>query len=151
MITTEWYFSDENLTDAHAIRRAVFIEEQGVDERAEMDGTDASCVHLVAYDDSGAPAATGRIMITGDAFIIERVAVMPEYRGQHYGVLIMQTLVHACYIMGGERQEVHARKHLRGFYERLGFSACGEEYIEAGIPHINMSHTGDSELMCKAH
>ncbi len=151
MITTEWFLGEGNLTDAHSIRRAVFIEEQGIEEAVEMDGTDPSCVHLVAYDDDGTPAATGRIMVTNDAFIIGRVAVLPEYRRKQYGTLIMQTLMHACYTMGGERQEVHAQTAVRGFYESLGFTAYGEEYLEAGIPHINMRHEGDSEPLCKKH
>jgi predicted GNAT family N-acyltransferase len=148
LITTEWFFGEENLADVHAIRRKVFIEEQGISEADEMDGSDASCAHLVAYDDQGYPAATGRIVITRDAFTVGRVAVLPEYRGQDYGTLVMQTLVHACYTMGGLRQEVHAQLAVRGFYEKLGFTAYGEVYEEAGIPHINMYHEGDSEMLC---
>jgi ElaA protein len=148
LITTEWYFGEDNLTDAHAIRRRVFIEEQGISEKGEMDGTDSSCVHLVAYDDDGRAAATGRIVVTREAFTIGRVAVLAEYRKSGYGTLIMQTLIHACYTMGGVRQQIHAQTSARGFYEKLGFVAYGEEYAEEGIPHISMYHDGDSEMLC---
>jgi predicted GNAT family N-acyltransferase len=148
LITTEWFFGDENLTDAHMIRRRVFIDEQGISEAGEMDGTDASCVHLVAYDDNGSAAATGRIVVTRDAFTIGRVAVLPEYRGRDYGTFVMQTLIHACYGMGGLRQQIHAQLSARGFYEKLGFTAYGEVYAEEGIPHISMYHDGDSEALC---
>jgi len=33
-----------------------------------------------------------------------------------------------------------AQRQAEGFYKRYGFQAFGEEYMEAGIPHINMEH-----------
>lgn len=148
MITTAWFFGNEDLSDAHAIRRKVFIEEQGIDESLEIDGTDTACMHLVAYEE-GTPAATGRILITRDDFIIGRVAVLPAYRHRHFGTLVMQVLINACFTMGGERQVVHAQLTAKPFYERLGFAAYGEEYMEAGLPHIAMAHTGDCEKLCQ--
>ena len=148
MITTAWFFGEKNLTDVHFIRRAVFIEEQGISEADEMDGTDHMCAHLVAYDENGAPAATGRILVTRDEFIIGRVAVMPTYRKQQYGTLIMQTLIRACNAMGGTKQLIHSQLSAKGFYEKLGFYAVGDVYEEAGIPHVTMVHEGDAEIFC---
>lgn len=148
MITTTWFFGDQDLTDAHYIRRKVFIEEQNINEAVEMDGTDNACMHLVAYDE-GVPAATGRIMITTDEFLIGRVAVLPAFRKRNYGVLVMQVLIHACFQMGAEKQTVHAQISAQPFYEKLGFYPVGEVYEEAGIPHICMEHQGDSEVLCK--
>lgn len=148
MITTSWFFGGDGLDDAHMIRRKVFIGEQGISEADEMDGTDGACAHLVAYDDGGAPAATGRVMVTRDEYIIGRVAVLPEYRNQGYGLLVMQTLIRACFVMGGEQQVVHAQLAARGFYEKLGFTVRGNIYEEAGIPHIAMVHHGDCETAC---
>jgi predicted GNAT family N-acyltransferase len=42
------------LADAHAVRRTVFIEEQGVSEAEEMDGRDEDTTHFVAYAPAGA-------------------------------------------------------------------------------------------------
>ena len=36
---------------------------------------------------------------------------------------------------------LHARKNVVGFYEKLGYSTYGDEYIEVTIPHINMKKT----------
>ena len=148
MITTSWFFGDEGLDDAHYIRRVVFIREQGISEADEMDGTDGSCVHLVAYDEEGNPVSTGRIMVTGDEFVIGRVATVKSRRGLGYGALVMRTLMRACFVMGGERQTVHAQVSARDFYTKLGFFALGEVYEEAGIPHITMAHEGDIETPC---
>ncbi|MCL2572094.1 MAG: GNAT family N-acetyltransferase [Defluviitaleaceae bacterium] len=114
----------------------------GIQESNVNDCTDYACAHLVAYEDDK-PVGTGRILIFGDDYIIGRVAVLKSHRGQHLGVGIMQTLIDACCQMGGERQILHAQTHARGFYEKLGFTAYGEEFEEAGIPHICMEHFGN--------
>jgi len=137
----KWFFGDKDLDDAYSIRRAVFINEQGISEAEEYDGTDAACAHLVAYE-KDIPVATGRIMITRDDFIIGRVATLASHRGQQLGKLIMESLMQASYAMGGQRQILHAQLYVREFYEKLGFTAYGEEFDEAGIPHIAMEHFG---------
>ncbi|MCL2664005.1 MAG: GNAT family N-acetyltransferase [Defluviitaleaceae bacterium] len=148
MITMEWFMGDENLADAHYIRRKVFVEEQQISESDEYDGTDGSCVHLVVYD-GGAPAGTGRIMITDKDFHIGRVAVLREHRGRGLGVLVMRVLIRAACGMGGERQVLHSQVSAKGFYEKLSFKAVGEIFYEAGIPHIEMEHFGDICVKCE--
>jgi len=150
MLSLQWFFGDkEPLTDAHTIRREVFINEQNVSEADELDGTDAACIHLVAYVGE-TPISTGRIMITNGDFIIGRVATIKSYRGRGVATGIMQALINACVTMGGERQILHAQTHARTFYEKLGFTAYGEEFDDAGIPHISMEHFGE-ERACKKH
>jgi len=148
MITMNWIWGENgDLTDIHAIRRTVFMEEQGVSEQEELDGTDGACVHLIVYD-SDIPVATGRIMITRDDFIIGRVATLKSHRGRGLATGLMQALIDACVVMGGERQILHAQTHARTFYEKLGFTAYGEEFEDAGIPHIAMEHFG-TERACR--
>jgi len=148
MLTMKWFFGDkEPLTDAHEIREEVFINEQYVSEEDEYDDTDGACVHLVAYDGKK-PVGTGRIMITREDFIIGRVATLRKYRGQGIGTILMQALINACVTMGGERQILNSQVHARAFYEKLGFTAYGEEFDDAGIPHIAMEHFG-AERNCE--
>jgi predicted GNAT family N-acyltransferase len=40
--------------------------------------------------------------------------------------------------LGLDRIELHAQTHALAFYQRLGYSPVGEEYVEAGIPHLSM-------------
>jgi len=148
MLTMQWFFGDkDDLADAHYIRRKVFMEEQGVSEAEEHDGTDGACIHLVAYD-SDLPVSTGRIMVTRDDFIIGRVATLASHRGRGIATGVMQALIDACVTMGGERQILHSQTSARPFYEKLGFTAYGEEFMDAGIPHIAMEHFG-TERKCK--
>jgi len=149
MLTLQWFFGDrEPLTDAYAIRRKVFIEEQNVPEPDELDDTDHACIHLVAYDND-IPVSTGRIMITSGDFIIGRVATLASHRGRGIATGIMQALIDACVTMGGERQILHAQLTALTFYEKLGFTAYGEIFMDAGIPHIAMEHFGTERKCAK--
>ena len=148
MLTLQWFFGDRDpLTDAHLIRNEVFINEQSVPVADEHDGTDGSCVHLVAYE-GDIPVSTGRIMINNDDFVIGRVATIKSHRGRGIATGVMQALIDACVTMGSHRQTLHAQTHARKFYEKLGFTAYGEEFMDAGIPHIAMEHFG-TERTCQ--
>ena len=144
MITAEWFTGDKNLFEVHAIRRAVFIEEQGVSEADELDGTDGGAIHLLIRD-GGAPVATGRITIAGNEFTLGRIAVLKERRGEKLGSFTVRMLIRRAFELGGAKQHVHSQTRARGFYEKLGFTAVTDEYTEAGIPHVGMVHTGDAE------
>jgi len=149
MIKTELILgvNESDLTDVRAIRHSVFCEEQQIPESIEIDGLDASSVHVLVYV-SDTPAATGRLLITTDEFTIGRVAVLPQFRGKRLGDLVVRLLIRTAFDMGGERQVAHAQLPVRGFYEKLGFVAQGEVYEEAGIPHITMVHEGDVYGKC---
>jgi len=147
MLRTKWTTGAADLGDAHMIRRVVFMEEQGVSEAEEMDGTDAGAIHLVVYD-GYEPVATGRILIEDDKYILGRVAVLKEHRGEHLGDFVMRLLVRRAFELGGERQEIHAQLQAKGFYEKLGFVAYGEEFMEADIPHTMMERFGDIAGPC---
>ena len=142
MIEARWYSGFEDLTDAHMIRRAVYIDEQGVDPEEEFDGTDEACMHLVLYDD-GAPVATGRVMWDNGKFLIGRVAVLKDRRGEKLGDFVVRLCIRKAFDSGGETQYIRAQIHARKFYEKLGFEAYGDEFLEANIPHICMKRHGD--------
>lgn len=124
-------------TEALAIRRAVFIEEQGVSEAEEVDGRDGDCLHWVAFDDRG-PVATLRVMPLGDAVKIQRVAVLPRGRGTGTGAALMRHVLGELKARGHARAILGSQTEALGFYERLGFTAHGPVYDDAGIPHRDM-------------
>src|SRR5688500_4546635 len=73
-----------------AIRRAVFIEEQGVPEALEWDGLDEQCQHALALGPGDVVIGTGRL--TPDAHI-GRMAVARAWRGKGVGSAILQSLL----------------------------------------------------------
>jgi len=149
MLTMQWFFGEEGLDDVYALRRRVFIDEQGISEVEEYEGDDGGCIHLVLYVND-VPVSTGRIKITRDDYVIGRVATLAEHRGKGYATGVMQALIKACCVMGGERQILHAQLTARKFYESLGFTAYGDEFEEAGIPHVCMEHIGPPKGCCHA-
>jgi predicted GNAT family N-acyltransferase len=121
------------------VRRAVFIEEQGIPEHDEWDDLDPVVTHVLAYVRTGSAkrdvVGTGRLEPTGK---IGRVAVLPQYRGTGAGVAIMQRLVQLASERGFREVYLNAQTYACGFYERLGFQAEGPEFDEVGIPHQRM-------------
>lgn len=127
-----------DLAACHAIRRIVFIEEQGVSEAEEVDGRDGEALHLLAVVD-GRPVGTARVLIEGSTGKIGRVAVLPEARGAGLGAALVRAAVAELRALSGvATATLGAQTHALGFYERLGFSATGPIYLDAGIEHRDM-------------
>src|SRR5580765_1948505 len=72
------------------VRRAVFIEEQGIPEADEWDDSDPLCWHVLAVATNRDVVGTGRLDPAGK---IGRVAVLPQYRGTGVGAAIVSRLV----------------------------------------------------------
>ena len=91
---------------AFAIRRRVFIEEQGVSEALEFDGLDEEARHLLASVD-GAPAGTLRIRLLegGRVAKIERVAVLAAQRRHRIGRALMEAALDLARAQGVARGE----------------------------------------------
>jgi predicted GNAT family N-acyltransferase len=131
-----------NQTDmaaVYAIRTAVFQVEQGVPTDLEFDGEDAGATHLMAQWDKQ-PVGTARLRRVGDRTVkLERVAVLSDYRGRGIGHQIVVTALNLVAAQSVNRVKIHAQLATRSFYENLGFIAEGDEFVEAGIWHIQMS------------
>ena len=115
-----------------AIRRAVFIEEQGVPEELEWDELDGHCRHILALAAEGVGIGTGRLLPDGH---IGRMAVLPEWRGNGVGSAILQALLQQARTEGYATVRLHAQMHALPFYARHGFTATGPEFLEANIAH----------------
>ena len=126
--------------DAGQIRTAVFVQEQRIPADLEWDEADATALHAVAYNRLGQPVATGRLLAATDGVCkIGRMAVHQVLRGCGFGEQVLRALAAEAQRRGDRAIELHAQRTARAFYERLGFAARGEPYVEAGIPHIDMT------------
>ncbi|MDB5839202.1 MAG: acetyltransferase family protein [Herminiimonas sp.] len=124
-------------TAARAVRDEVFIVEQAIPVELEWDDMDALCVHAVAYDAQGQAIGTGRLLPDGH---IGRMAVSRLARGAGIGAMILQALMEQARARGDQAVLLNAQTHAEDFYARHGFVREGEEFMEAGIPHIQMRH-----------
>lgn len=128
---------DDLKSAAQAVRYEVFVVEQKVPLALEWDEMDALCLHAVMLDQEDAAVATGRLLPDGH---IGRMAVRKALRGKGLGAMILQALMREAELRGDRAVLLNAQTHAAPFYARHGFVREGEEFIEAGIPHIRMRH-----------
>lgn len=124
---------------AGAIRREVFIEEQGIPADMEWDAADATCLHALARNRFGMPLATGRMLehVPGVAKI-GRMAVQRAMRGTQIGRQVLDALMGEARQQGYREVLLHAQVSAENFYLRAGFQRRGQPFEEAGIGHIEM-------------
>ena len=118
-----------------AIREIVFIREQSVPEKLECDGLDPSCAHVLAWNGHGEAIGTARMQKNGT---LGRMAVLKDWRGRGVGRALLHTLLDLARTQGLTRVTLSSQTHALGFYERAGFRAIGEPFMDAGIPHRKM-------------
>lgn len=116
------------------IRETVFIAEQAVPPELEWDAEDASAVHFLALEGDYA-IGTARLLPDGH---IGRVSVLKDWRGLKVGDLLMRAVIAAAEQRGLKQQMLSAQVHATPFYERLGFAIVSGEFLDAGIPHVDM-------------
>jgi predicted GNAT family N-acyltransferase len=127
-----------DIAACRALRRVVFIEEQGVSEADEIDDLDDVAIHLIARQE-GAAVGTARILLSEGYGKIGRVCVLAEARGRGIGALLIKSAVARLQsIEGIIEAKLGAQTHALGFYEALGFEAYGPIYDDAGIAHRDM-------------
>ncbi|MDP4990064.1 MAG: GNAT family N-acetyltransferase [Marivita lacus] len=125
-------------TDCYAIRYDVFVEEQQVPVELERDELDATAIHLLATD-NGTPVGAARIVLTRDTGKIGRVCVLRDRRHNGIGSTLMCETLEILHDMPGiTRAALGAQIDALGFYEKLGFTAYGDVFDDAGIEHRMM-------------
>lgn len=130
---------DSAITDAFAIRDAVFTKEQGYAAEIDIDDYDEIAFHVIVYQDDQA-IATARLIPLDNAGKIGRVAVLKSHRGQGIGLIMMQALMAKAKELSMTSIELSSQVHAIAFYEKLGFVTEGAVYLEDGEPHIHMVH-----------
>jgi len=145
----EWILKKYNeltLDEFHNIlqlRISVFVVEQDCPYQ-ELDGKDSIAYHLFAFAEENPSQiiAYTRIFKPGDYYekaAIGRVVVHPDFRKDGLGYeLIVKSISHIKKLFKTTKIKIGAQTYLKKFYNSLGFTKEGEDYIEDGIPHIYM-------------
>lgn len=125
-------------------REAVFVVEQNC-PYLDADGADTDALHLWADAPHVAVVAYARIFIAqGDQRYsrIGRVLTADTVRRSGLGRELMQRAINICQEQAPTQPiRLGAQVYLRAFYESFGFVAISEEYLEDGIPHIDMERS----------
>ena len=125
----------EALPLARPVREKVFVDEQKVPVELEWDEWDEQSDHALAFDPEGSPIGTARLLPDGR---IGRMAVLKEWRLKGVGGALLAAVLDRARSLRIERPMLHAQTHAAGFYRRFGFTERGGQFLEAGIPHVEM-------------
>jgi ElaA protein len=138
-------FSAVDLYAMMKMRVDVFVVEQEC-AYPELDGNDAACLHLRLLDGTSLLGSARLWRPTPDQRPrIGRVAVSPDNRGKRLGEALMREAIAACAkAYPGEEIEISAQAHLQKFYGNIGFVRISDEYLEDGIPHVDMLRQADA-------
>ena len=137
ILTVPVFSSLANL--AFNLRREVFVIEQKVPPDLENDEEDLTAIHMVAIQDGDVCGAL-RIVKRPEHYKIGRVAVGLPYRGKGIAKAMMLRAMDDHRDACGNRFYLTAQTDKVSLYEKLGFKAYGEEFMDAGIPHLAMKN-----------
>jgi predicted GNAT family N-acyltransferase len=132
---------EEDLNKAFHIRKAVFVEEQGVpleDEFDEFDNLNGQCEHILVYFEEQ-PVGTGRVRWVDPFGKLERICILEPYRKFGLGKVIITALEEIARERGAKKVKLHGQTHAEGFYKKLGYKTSSSVFIEDGIPHLLMT------------
>ena len=124
--------------DALYVRKSVFVKEQQIPLEIEVDQNEENAVHLVLYNDQEEPIAAGRYRVVDGLAKAERICVLASERGTGAGAQIMEALENHAAEQGLHYVKLSAQAHAIPFYERIGYHAISDEYLEQNIPHKMM-------------
>jgi predicted GNAT family N-acyltransferase len=148
MLTFRAAKTTQDIEACFRIREEVFVIEQRVPLDLERDEHDGAALHFMALAD-GQPVGTARAVLkdNGTSAKIGRVAVRRSNRGFGIGKLLISAIEEAADLAHVRNFLLDAQTHALQFYERLGYVAYEEEFMDAGIPHRHMKKSNRRSLL----
>ena len=135
-------FEELSVTELYEIiklRESVFVVEQNC-VYLDADGKDTKALHVFMKDKGGIQAYL-RVLDRGVSFpdvSLGRVISMQRRSG--LGSKLLRAGIHAAQEhFGAKRIVIEAQTYAKPFYEKQGFLQTSDEFLEDGIPHIQMT------------
>ena len=154
-MTIDWkikHFNELSVQELYTIFRlriAVFVVEQNCPYQ-DADEKDYLSFHLMGYDENKELVAYSRILPAGISFnetSIGRVLTSHKVRRMGAGKkLIKKATEYICQQYGAVQIRIGAQCYLINFYSDFGFKIDSAEYLEDGIPHVEMLLNSHSEI-----
>ncbi|MFZ2502994.1 MAG: MSMEG_0567/Sll0786 family nitrogen starvation N-acetyltransferase [Nocardioides sp.] len=125
-----------------AIRRAVFVEEQGIFEGSDADAQDEDprTVHVLGWvgDQPGGAVRLYPLDDDGLRWQGDRLAVLPQFRAAGLGGPLVRHAVATAARLGGTHMVAHIQTPNVRFFQHLGWEPDGAEEIYVGRTHQPM-------------
>jgi len=125
-------------TQLKNIREQVFIQEQKVTPQLEWDGMDEKAIHFLVFNDNAA-IGCARAIVIKDHMQLGRMAVLKEYRGQGIGSALIEKAMTTAKLNQLSAIYISAQCHAIDFYKKFGFEVTSDIYLDAEIPHRDMT------------
>ena len=133
------FFSELTTTELYEILKAreeIFVVEQNCVYQ-DLDNKDYGSLH-VFYEEDGIVTAYMRAFFKDDTTVqMGRVLSLRHGAGLG-GRLLREGIIQIKDKMTPKRIYIEAQCYATGYYEREGFSVCSDEFLEDGIPHVQM-------------
>jgi len=118
MVQGKWFPQGADLSEVISVRRGVF-------SRGE-DPLDAESWNVLVYQD-GVPAASGRLWWREGSFWLGDLGVLPAYRGQKLGDLVLRLLLFKAQNHFAREVRLRTPPETEGFFARLGLKEAARE------------------------
>ncbi len=119
------------------LRSEVFVMEQ-VCVYQDPDPEDSTAIHLLGYAEKDLAAYARIYCDQQNVWHIGRIIVAPEFRNHGFSSSLMEESLNLVLSRKASHIQLSAQAYLEGFYNRFGFEAVGNLYLEDGIPHLRM-------------
>ena len=134
----QWLYGEEGYQKALPLRLEVFCDEQHYPREKESDAQEEVSWHLL-LEKNGETLATGRIVEEEPGvWHFGRIAVKKQQRSRGLGEAVVYAMIAKAKAIGAAELRVSAQTYAIGFYERFGFSVCGQEFMDENLPHVPM-------------
>jgi predicted GNAT family N-acyltransferase len=121
------------------LREEVLREPLGLSLSAEDLAGEESQLHFCLFEpDDNLVACVIAAPVSPTAARIRQMAVAPAHQGKGLGRRVMHELEKNLRARGFKNLELDARATAVGFYEKLGYTVVGDEFIEVTVPHIRV-------------
>ena len=127
----------------HRIRHQVFVTEQGIFARSDLDARDGEAATIRVLGFAG-PMAAGAVRLypldlAAGLWQGDRLAVLPAVRAHGLGMPLVRFAVATAARLGGREMQAHIQPANVRFFERLGWERRGPVEVYVGLPHQPMA------------
>ncbi|MCI8366096.1 MAG: GNAT family N-acetyltransferase [Eggerthellaceae bacterium] len=137
-------FRTDAFEDAAAMRRTVFMEEQGFQSEFDNVDEDPRTIHLTAYDEGGRLVACARVFpselepgteTVPGKWVFGRLATQIAARGNGIGSAVLAEAERLAREAGGREMHLHAQCSAQPLYVRAGYAAYGPIELDEHVEH----------------
>lgn len=113
----------------------------GLDVHQENLETEREQWHYVLEDGATVVGCVVAVPKSATHAKIRQMAIDADQQHRGYGRQLLEQVERDLAERGIATVELAARREAVGFYQKLGYRAVGEEFVEVGIPHLQVEKT----------